>query len=435
ATEFLGYDTELAEGVVLAIVCGAESVNSLKAGESGWVVVNQTPFYGESGGQVGDHGFLRILDQHDQGGVVTDTQRFAGGAIFGHYYKAEAGALNVGDAVQLEVNHERRSAIRANHSGTHLLHEALRQALGEHVAQRGSLNAPDRLRFDFSHNKALSQDELKSVETSVNNYIRQNTSVETRIMTPDEARGIGAQALFGEKYGDEVRVVSMGHADTGKGANGNTYSIELCGGTHVERTGDIGVFVVLGDSASAAGVRRIEALTGEAAFQYLIDQDQRLAAVANALKAKPADVVDRVKALQDERKALTAEIADLRRQVAMGGGGSESHAETVNDISIIAQVVSGVTGKDLPGLIDEHKSRLGSGVVVLIADAGGKAAVAAGVTSDLVERVSAIDLVRATVAELGGKGGGGRPDMAQGGGASVENADAAIAAAKKLLEG
>ena len=434
-TEFLGYDTELAEGVVLAIVSGSEAVDTLTAGQSGWVVVNQTPFYGESGGQVGDHGYLRRLDQHDQGGSVTDTQRFAGGAVFGHLFKADAGDLHVGDAVQLEVNHGRRSAIRANHSGTHLLHEALRQALGDHVAQRGSLNAPDRLRFDFSHNKALTLEELKKVEADVNAFIRQNTSVETRIMTPDEARNIGAQALFGEKYGDEVRVVSMGEADTGKGSDGNTYSIELCGGTHVKRTGDIGVFVTLGDSASAAGVRRIEALTGEAAFQYLSDQDNRLAAVASTLKAQPGDVIDRVKALQDERKALTAEIADLRRQIAMGGGGGAQAVETINDISVIAQVLKGVAGKDLPSLIDEHKSSLGSGVVLLIADTGGKAAVAAGVTSDLSDTVSAVDLVRAAVAELGGKGGGGRPDMAQGGGASAENADAAISAAKQLLEG
>jgi len=435
ATEFLGYDTELAEGIVLAIVDGTASVNALATGEDGWIVMNQTPFYGESGGQVGDQGYLRNLEHHDHGGAVTDTQKFAGGSIFGHYYKAETGGLKVGDTVQLEVSHSRRSAIRANHSGTHLLHEALRQTLGDHVSQRGSLNAPDRLRFDFSHNKALSFDELKKVEADANAFIRQNTPVETRIMTPDEARGIGAQALFGEKYGDEVRVVSMGEAETGKGAEGNTYSIELCGGTHVRRTGDIGLLVTLGDSASAAGVRRIEALTGEAAFNYLSGQDDRLDAVAAALKTQPGDVIGRVKALQDERKSMSAELSDLRRQIAMSAGDASSEAEMVNDIKIVAQVVSGVSGKELPGLIDDYKTRLGSGVVVLIADAGGKAAVAAGVTSDLVGTVSAIDLVRAAVAELGGKGGGGRADMAQGGGASVENAAAAIAAAKKLMEG
>ena len=435
STEFLGYDTELAEGQVLAIVKDSEKTDALAEGETGWVIVNQTPFYGESGGQVGDIGMLRSLETHGAGGSISDTQRFAGGGLFGHKTTVGSGALNVGDAVQLEVDHVRRSAIRANHSGTHLLHEALRQALGDHVAQRGSLNAPDRLRFDFSHNKALSLEELKSVEKEVNAFIRQNAPVETRIMTPDEARGIGAQALFGEKYGDEVRVVSMGTAETGKGADGNTYSIELCGGTHVQRTGDIGVFVTLGDSASAAGVRRIEALTGEAAFRYLSDQDHRLAEVATALKAQPGDVMDRVKALQDERKALMAEVADLRRQVAMGGGGATHAVENVNGVKFSAQVLSGVSGKDLPPLIDEIKGEIESGVVVLIADTGGKAAVAAGVTSDLSARVSAVDLVRTAVAELGGKGGGGRPDLAQGGGASVENADAAIAAVKTILEG
>ena len=435
STEFLGYDTELAEGQVLAIVKESEKTDALAEGETGWVIVNQTPFYGESGGQVGDTGMLRSLETHGSGGSVSDTQRFAGGGLFGHKTTMDSGNLAVGDAVQLEVDHTRRSAIRANHSGTHLLHEALRQALGDHVAQRGSLNAPDRLRFDFSHNKALTLEELKSVEEEVNTFIRQNAPVETRIMTPDEARGIGAQALFGEKYGDEVRVVSMGSAETGKGADGNTYSIELCGGTHVQRTGDIGVFVTLGDSASAAGVRRIEALTGEAAFRYLSDQDHRLAEVATALKAQPGDVIDRVKALQDERKALVAEVADLRRQVAMGGGGASHSIEVVNGVKLSAQVLSGVSGKDLPPLIDEIKNDIGSGIVLLLADTGGKAAVAAGVTSDLTDTHSAVDLVRVAVAELGGKGGGGRPDMAQGGGASIDNADAAIAAVKAKLEG
>jgi alanyl-tRNA synthetase len=256
-------------------------------------------------------------------------------------------------------------------------------------------------------------------------------------MTPDDARDIGAQALFGEKYGDEVRVVSMGvQPGSGKGRDGQTYSIELCGGTHVRQTGDIGLFVSLGDSASSAGVRRIEALTGQAAFDYLSEQDQRLADTALALKAKPEDVPDRVRALLDERKALANEVAQLRRELAMAGGGAaQPDAREINGIKLIAQALSGVTGKDLPALIDEHKARIGSGAVLLIADAGGKAAVAAGVTGDLTDRVSAVDLVRAAVAELGGKGGGGRPDMAQGGGSDAANADAAIKAVEKLLEG
>jgi alanyl-tRNA synthetase len=435
ATEFLGYDTETAEGQVLAIVRDGAAVDALEEGDTGWVVTNQTPFYGESGGQVGDRGMVRGVGEAKDMGQVTDTQRFAGGRIFGHQVTVEKGKIAKGDAVSMKVDHTRRSAIRANHSATHLLHEALRGALGDHVAQRGSLNAPDRLRFDFSHNHALTLEELRGVEAEVNAFIRQNSPVETRIMTPDDAREIGAQALFGEKYGDEVRVVSMGQADTGKGADGDTWSIELCGGTHVTRTGDIGVFVTLGDSASSSGVRRIEALTGDAAFQYLSDQDHRLAEVALALKAQPQEVGERVKALQSERRALQDEVADLRRQLAMGGGGTASEAETVNGMALHAQVLSGVTGKDLPPLIDEHKERLGSGAVLLIADTGGKAAVAAGVTEDLTGSLSAVEMVRAAVAELGGKGGGGRADMAQGGGPSAANGEAAIAAVKKLMEG
>jgi alanyl-tRNA synthetase len=309
--------------------------------------------------------------------------------------------------------------------------------LGEHVAQRGSLNADDRLRFDFSHSKALSASELRQVEAEVNQLIRQNTRVETRIMTPDDARGLGAQALFGEKYGEEVRVVSMGILDgSGKGADGKTYSLELCGGTHVRQTGDIGAFVALSDSASSAGVRRVEALTGAAAIAYLADQTANLNAVAAELKAQAADVPARVKALLDERKALTNEVAQLRRELAMAGGagqGGAAEAEIINGVPFFAQVLKGVSGKDLPALIDEHKSRLGSAAIVLIADTGDKAAVAAGVTDDLTSKVSAVDFVHAAVPELGGKGGGGRADMAQGGGVSADNADAAIAAARAVL--
>ncbi|MDA8586858.1 alanine--tRNA ligase [Rhodobacteraceae bacterium] len=436
ATEFLGYDTETAEAQVLAIVRDGAEVDVLATNETGSIVTNQTPFYGESGGQVGDSGVVIGAADGVGSGDVTDTQRFAGGRIFGHQITVTAGKISKGDAVALTVDHTRRSAIRANHSATHLLHEALREALGDHVAQRGSLNASDRLRFDFSHQSALTTDEVRAVEMQVNTFIRQNSPVETRIMTPDDARALGAQALFGEKYGDEVRVVSMGQSDSGKGATGDTWSIELCGGTHVTRTGDIGVFVTLGDSASSAGVRRIEALTGEAAFRYLSDQDQHLAETALALKAPVEDVTTRVKALQSERRALQDEVADLRRQLAMSGGGqAPREAEVINGVALHAQVLQGVTGKDLPPLIDEHKERLGSGAVLLIADTGGKAAVAAGVTPDLLDKVSAVDLVRAAVTELGGKGGGGRPDMAQGGGPSAENAEVALAAVKKLMEG
>ncbi|MFC0157293.1 alanine--tRNA ligase [Mameliella alba] len=439
ATDFLGYDTETAEGQVLALVVDGKAVDSLTEGQSGWVVLNQTPFYGEAGGQVGDTGWLRRLENEDDCATVSDTQKMAGGKVYAHHVTVDRGTFAKGDALHLEVDHGRRSAIRANHSATHLLHEALRERLGDHVAQRGSLNAPERLRFDFSHGQALSLEDLQKVERDVNAFIRQNAPVRTRIMTPDDAREIGAQALFGEKYGEEVRVVSMGtQAGSGKGTDGQTYSIELCGGTHVRQTGDIGLFVTLGDSASSAGVRRIEALTGAAAFDYLTQQDHRLAEVAGVLKASAVDVPGRVKALLEDRKKLESEVAQLRRELAMAGGagqGAGSEAREINGVQFVAQVLSGVTGKDLPPLIDEHKSRIGSGAVLLIADAGGKAAVAAGVTDDLKGTLSAVDIVKAAVAELGGKGGGGRPDMAQGGGASADNAEAAIKAAEAVIGG
>lgn len=439
ATDFLGYDTETAEGQVLALVVDGKAVDSLTEGQSGWIVLNQTPFYGEAGGQVGDTGWLRRLENEDDCATVSDTQKMAGGKVYAHHVTVDRGTFAKGDALHLEVDHGRRSAIRANHSATHLLHEALRERLGDHVAQRGSLNAPERLRFDFSHGQALSLEDLQKVERDVNAFIRQNAPVSTRIMTPDDAREIGAQALFGEKYGEEVRVVSMGtQAGSGKGTDGQTYSIELCGGTHVRQTGDIGLFVTLGDSASSAGVRRIEALTGAAAFDYLTQQDHRLAEVAGVLKASAVDVPGRVKALLEDRKKLESEVAQLRRELAMAGGagqGAGSEAREINGVQFVAQVLSGVTGKDLPPLIDEHKSRIGSGAVLLIADAGGKAAVAAGVTDDLKGTLSAVDIVKAAVAELGGKGGGGRPDMAQGGGASADNAEAAIKAAEAVIGG
>lgn len=430
ATDFLGYDTETAEGQILALLKDNALVDTATSGDEVMIVLNQTPFYAESGGQVGDQGVIKT----ETGKVhVSDTKKQ--GDVFIHIGTVQDGQIERGQGGELVVDHARRTTIRANHSATHLLHEALRNALGEHVAQRGSLNAPDRLRFDFSHNAALSLTELKQVEAEVNDYIRQNATVETRIMTPDDAREIGAQALFGEKYGDEVRVVSMGRADTGKGQDGQTYSLELCGGTHVKQTGDIGLFVTLGDSASSAGVRRIEALTGAAAFEYLSQQDHRLADVATQLKAQPAEVSQRVKSLMDERKALQNEVAQLRRELAMSGGAAAApEAETINGVPFKAQVLQGVTGKDLPGIIDDLKSQMGSGAVLLIADTGGKVAVAAGVSDDLTGKVSAVDLVKAAVGEMGGKGGGGRADMAQGGAKDADNAPAAIEAAKQVLE-
>jgi alanyl-tRNA synthetase len=433
ATDFLGYDTEKAEGQIATLVIDGGEAKSAKAGQEVQIVLNQTPFYAESGGQVGDKGTITT----DTGtALVSDTKKSQG--VFIHIATVQTGEIISVSAAVLVVDHARRTAIRANHSATHLLHEALRTALGDRVSQGGSLNGEDRLRFDFSHSKALSADELTQVEKEVNGYIRQNAAVETRIMTPDDARAIGAQALFSEKYGDEVRVVSMGTQEgSGKGSNGATYSLELCGGTHVRQTGDIGAFVILGDSASSSGVRRIEALTGQAALDHLRAQDNRLGQVAADLKAQSVDVPARVKALLEERKALSNEVAQLRRELAMSGGAGQGSVEpeTVNGIKFLAQVLSGVSGKDLPALMDEHKARIGSGAVLLIADADGKAAVAAGVTDDLKGTLSAVDIVKAAVVELGGKGGGGRPDMAQGGGKDASNAEGAIAAAKKILEG
>ncbi len=426
-TEFLGYETETAEGQILALVAGAERIDEAPAGQEVQVVLNQTPFYGESGGQIGDRGVLKT----DTGRItIIDTKKKAG--VFVHIGQVDEGAVAVGTSATLEVDMARRQAIRANHSATHLMHEALRRALGDHVAQRGSLVADDRLRFDFVHQKAMDPDQIRRVEREVNAYVRQNAPVSTRIMTPDDATALGARALFGEKYGSEVRVVSMGTLEgSGLGSDGDTYSLELCGGTHVARTGEIGTFVITGEAASSAGVRRIEALTGETAFDYLSGQDHRLADIALTLKAKPEDLGDRIQSLIDERRTLQTEIADLKKKIAMGGGGSgEAEARDVNGVPFLAQALNDVSGKDLRGLIDAHKSRLGSGAILLIADTGGKAAVAAGVTDDLTSRVSAVDLVRAAAEALGGKGGGGRPDMAQAGGADASKSDAAIAAAE-----
>ncbi|MEM7744312.1 MAG: alanine--tRNA ligase [Pseudomonadota bacterium] len=430
ATEFLGYDTETAEGQILAIVRDGKLVQQADIGEDCWLVLNQTPFYGESGGQVGDHG---MVSTDDGAADVSDVQKKQG--VFAHNARVTKGTLKVGDAAVLRVDTVNRAAIRANHTATHLMHEALRGHLGDHVAQRGSLVAPDRLRFDFTHQKGMSPEEIHEVEAEVNAYIRQNAEVTTRLMTPDEAKDIGARALFGEKYGDEVRVVSMGTRPEGEtGPAGQTYSLELCGGTHVARTGEIGTFVLTSEGASSSGIRRIEALTGVAAYEYLSAQDHRLAEVAAVLKTRPDEAADRIRALMDERRKLEAEVADLRKQVALGGSQSQGPAaEEIGGKQLLAQVLPGISPKDLRGLVDEHKKTLGSGIVVLIADTDGKAAVAAGVTDDLKDSVSAVDLVKAAVEKLGGKGGGGRPDMAQGGGPNPAEAAAAIEAVRAAI--
>ncbi|MCJ8139455.1 alanine--tRNA ligase [Falsirhodobacter halotolerans] len=429
SSEFLGYDTLTAEGQVQALVREGAEVPQATVGQKVQIVLNQTPFYAESGGQVGDTGEIAT----DTGRArITDTRRAQGLSV--HSAEVVEGEIRSGQGAELRVDGARRGAVQANHSATHLLNEALRRTLGDHVAQRGSLNGPDRLRFDFSHSKALTADEIAAVEGEINAMIRQNDRVVTRVMTPDDARALGAQALFGEKYGDEVRVVSMGRRDgSGKGSDGATYSLELCGGTHVGQLGEVGLFVLLGDSASSSGVRRIEALTGEGALAHLNAQARQLADVASLLKAAPAEVVDRTRALVEERRALANEVAQLRREAAMGDA-SEDERE-ISGIRFTARKVSNVAGKDLPGMMDEMKTKLGSGVALIISDNDGKAAVAAGVTADLTARVSAVDVVKAAAGALGGKGGGGRPDMAQAGAASAEQAPAAIDAAAAVLEG
>ena len=432
ATEFLGYDTEMAEGIVRAIVVDGKEVQGLAEGQKGAIVVNQTPFYGESGGQTGDHGVIRTAEGASF--LVTDTQKRVGD-VFVHIGELVRGSIKPGNAVELTVDHTRRSGNRIHHSATHLLHEALRLTLGSHVAQKGSLVEPSRLRFDISHNKALSPDEIHQVEQIANAIVLQNDQVSTRLMTVDAAIAEGAMALFGEKYGDEVRVVSMGRNEHGAGRP--IYSLELCGGTHVSRTGDIGLVKVVGESAVAAGVRRIEALAGSAARAYLEEQDRRVQAAAAALKAPASEIVTRIESLMDERRKLERELAEAKKQLAMGGGakgGGDEGISEVNGIKLMARVVKGISPNDMKGLVDEGKARLGSGIVALVGlNDEGRAGLVVGVTNDLVSRFNAVDLVRAGAAVLGGKGGGGRPDMAQAGGPDGAKAEEALAAVKAAL--
>ena len=422
----------MAEGIVRAIVVDGKEVQGLAEGQKGAIVVNQTPFYGESGGQTGDHGVIRTAEGASF--LVTDTQKRVGD-VFVHIGELVRGSIKPRNAVELTVDHTRRSGNRIHHSATHLLHEALRLTLGSHVAQKGSLVEPSRLRFDISHNKALSPDEIHQVEQIANAIVLQNDQVSTRLMTVDAAIAEGAMALFGEKYGDEVRVVSMGRNEHGAGRP--IYSLELCGGTHVSRTGDIGLVKVVGESAVAAGVRRIEALAGSAARAYLEEQDRRVQAAAAALKAPASEIVTRIESLMDERRKLERELAEAKKQLAMGGGakgGGDEGISEVNGIKLMARVVKGISPNDMKGLVDEGKARLGSGIVALVGlNDEGRAGLVVGVTNDLVSRFSAIDLVRAGAAVLGGKGGGGRPDMAQAGGPDGAKAEEALAAVKAAL--
>ena len=429
STEFTGYNSTTGEAAVVAIVKDGIEVESAKEGDAVVILTNQTPFYGESGGQTGDAGRIWTPEGLE---FAVDTTNKPLGRLHTHVGTIAKGSVKLGDAVHLEVDAERRDRIRANHSATHLVHAALRNRLGGHVTQKGSLVSDDRFRFDFSHPKPLSDEDVAAIEAEVNEEIRANEQVGTRLMTPDDAVAAGALALFGEKYGDEVRVLSMGRA----GDEGRSYSVELCGGTHVKATGDIGVFKIVSESAVSSGVRRIEALTGEAARQWLVARDDAVKAIANALKTSPDEAPARVSALVEERKRLEKELAEAKRALALGGGGSGDAGpanEDIGGVTFSGQVIEGLSPKELRPLLDEAKTRMGSGIAAICAVNDGKGAFAVAVTDDLNERFSAVDLVRIGVEALGGKGGGGRPDMAQGGGPDGSKAEAALAAVRDAI--
>lgn len=432
-TEFLGYETETAEAEVRAIVKDGEVVDTLREGEEGIVITNQTPFYGESGGQVGDSGTITVVgSKMDTSLSVKDTRKQLG-SLWLHDVHVDKGEIDTFDGVEMKVDGQRRQSIRSNHSATHLLHEALRGVLGEHVAQKGSLQDAERTRFDISHPKGISSEELVEIERAVNDEIRANTPVETRVMPLDEARESGAMALFGEKYDDEVRVVTMG--TTAEGGN-KPYSVELCGGTHVQRTGDIGLLKIISESALSAGVRRVEAVTGQNALDYLSAQAQILSDAKSIINAPDVEFVERLEALTKEKKVLERQVSELRKQLATGGSGSASAGPDVKDVGGLkfsGQVLDGFPPKDLKPMADELKKKLGSGVIALVATNDGKASIVVGVTDDLTDKVSAVDLVKIGSAALGGKGGGGRPDMAQAGGPDVSAANDAVQAIEQAL--
>ncbi len=429
ATEFLGYDSEEAEGAITAIVKNGARAQKAEAGETVRILTNQTPFYAESGGQIGDHGALFSAKGGE--GEVIDTEKKLG-ALHVHVVKINRGELTVGEAVELRVDGERRRATRANHSATHLLHAALKRVLGPHVAQKGSMVGPDRLRFDFSHPKPVSAAEIEAVEQQVNAIIRQNGEITTRLMPTDKAIDAGAEALFGEKYGDEVRVLTMGDDP----AASKAYSVELCGGTHARRLGDIGLFTVLGESAVAAGVRRIEALTSEGARKHLAAQAELARAAAATLKTNPAELPARVAQLAEDRRKLERELAEARKALALAGPAQQGEgdaAKEIGGVKAVLRLIDGVSPKDLKGLADEAKAKIGSGVVAFVAVADGKASLVVGVTDDLKAKINAVDLVKAGAEAVGGKGGGGRPDMAQAGGPDGARAAEALAAIERRL--
>jgi alanyl-tRNA synthetase len=426
ATEFLGYETEIAEGVVLAMLRDGDRVSETAAGDDIALMVNQTPFYAESGGQTGDTGAIFSASGAEL--AVRDTIKKAGDLHL-HLTTVTHGTLKVGDAVELRVDGTRRRRLRANHSVTHLLHQALRQRLGEHVTQKGSLVAPDRLRFDFSHPRPVTREDIQAIEAEVNERIRANAAVRTRLLTPDRAVAEGALALFGEKYGDEVRVVSMGEAND----DDRPFSVELCGGTHVSRTGDIGVFKIVGEMAIASGVRRIEALTGAAAEAYLAEEEGILREAAATLRTTPSELPVRIANLVEERRRLERELSEARRALANAGPAIKSAEKQIGDIAFDSRVVDDVPGRELKSLADDLKRRIGSGVVAIVSRADGKAAIVVGVTPDLTGRFDAVELVRVGAAALGGKGGGGRADMAQAGGPDAARAEAALAAVEHAV--
>jgi alanyl-tRNA synthetase len=433
-TVFTGYDAVEGSGEVLAIVRDGASVDELGAGETAEVLFDQTPFYGEGGGQAGDRGEIEWTDATGQQGSATvlDVQKHAGD-LFAHRIEVTSGTLAIGARAQLRSAPDARLTTRANHSAAHLLHKALANVLGGHVAQKGQMVDAERLRFDFSHNAPVTEDELARMEDEVNAVIRQNLPAETKMMAPQEAIEAGAVALFGEKYGDEVRVLTLGRSLT---EADKPYSVELCGGTHVARTGDIALFKIVSETGIAAGVRRIEALTGEAARQYLLAQAGVAKSLAQSFKVQPADVPARVEALTADRRALEKQVAELKKQLALGGGGSANAApEEINGVKLIARVLDGVDGKGLRGVAEDFRKQVGSGVVALIGVTEGKAAITVAVTSDMAGKVNAADLARAAVIAMGGQGAGGKPDFAQGGAPNGSKAEDGLAAVRTALAG
>lgn len=424
STEFLGYDLHAAQGKIVALVAEGEKLTEAKAGQEVFILTNQTPFYAESGGQAGDQGVISI--NREILASVIDTKKFAG-SLHAHLAILQA-PLKLGDVVTLEVSEERRAKLRANHSATHLLHAVLQNILGEHVTQKGSLVEEDRLRFDISHNKALSKEEIRTIETTVNALIRNNTTVSTVLMTPEQAIAEGAMALFGEKYGDEVRVVTMGHDGT------MSVSTELCGGTHVNRTGDIGCFKIISEGAIAAGIRRIEALTGQMAFDYLVSQEQAIQAIASLLKSPPAEIETRIAGLLEERKRLEKALTEAKKAALTGGTNDvASDKETINGIAFLGKILADVPAKELRPIVETFKKKLGSGVVAVISVVEGKASLVTAVSDDLTNTIDAVTLVKVGAEALGGSGGGGKKDMAQAGGPLGDQAQQALENIKRAL--